>query len=88
MLGTTGTVTRRVKVQDVKHVSGQARVEGEHEELVTEACIVVGELADGKLQVVVFGSDGVSSGRAVDEDDYYPAGALEPAPAPAAGEGG
>jgi hypothetical protein len=73
MLGTTGTVTRTVKVQDVKHVGGQARVEGEHDETVTEACIVVGQPSDGKLRVVVFSDHGVSEGREVDEHGFTPA---------------
>lgn len=73
MVGTTGTVTRTVSVQDVKHVGGQARVEGEHEETVTEACIVVGELAVGKLRVVVFGGDGIREGRDVEDKDFTPA---------------
>jgi hypothetical protein len=76
MVGTTGTVTRTVSVQDVKHVGGQARVEGEHDETVTEACIVVGVVKPAKegdkerLRVVVFSDHGVSEGREVDEDGF------------------
>ena len=74
MLGSTGTVNRTVTVQDVKHVGGQARVEGEHEEKVTEAAIVVAELPEGKLRVVVFSGDGISEGRTIDENGFTHAG--------------
>jgi hypothetical protein len=71
MVGTTGTVTRTVSVQDVRQVGGQARHEGEHDETVTEACIVVAQPAVGKLRVAVFGSNGgLAEPREVDEQDF------------------
>jgi hypothetical protein len=71
MVGTTGTVTRTVSVQDTKNVGGQVRVEGEHDETVTEACIVVAQPAVGKLRVAVFGANGgLAEPREVDEHEF------------------
>jgi hypothetical protein len=74
MVGTTGTVGRKVEVQDVVHRGSQVIVDGTTEEDVTEACIVVAELPDKKLRVVVFGaSGGVQDPRTIDASEFTPA---------------
>jgi hypothetical protein len=74
MVGTTGRVARTVEVQDVKQRGSQTVVEGTHEETITEACIVVGELPEDKLRVVVFGMDGVREARTVAAEEFTQVG--------------
>jgi hypothetical protein len=71
MVGSTGTVVREVTVPDVKQRGSQSVVEGEHTEVVHEACLVVAELPENKVRVVVWGAGGgVGEPRVVSLDEF------------------